>query len=57
MSVQSYAGQSNTISIGKRSRNTKQNKGAETLFGLILALTTMYGLGAVLAFLATWLVR
>lgn len=54
MNAQSYAGRHHEIRTHK---SGKEGNGAETLFGLVLALTAMYGIGSVLAFLATYLVK
>ena len=61
MSAGSYVRQGTAIPSTREnsSENSrrKHEKGGETLFGLVLALTTLYGLGSLIAFLATWAVR
>jgi len=58
MHAQSYAGRTHAVRDQKASRQSgREGSGAETLFGLILALTAMYGIGSVLAFLASYVIR
>ena len=57
MNADSYAGQKSAISSVRKNKKGKEDNGGETLFGLVLALTTMYGLGSLIAFLATWAAR
>ena len=57
MRAESVAGQGRAIPSTRKNSKRKQENGGETLFGLVLALTTLYGLGSLIAFLATWAVR
>ncbi len=57
MKAHDYAGQQGMRVHRTSSSGKKEGSGAETLFGMVLALTAMYGIGSVLAFLATYLVR
>lgn len=57
MNAQGYAEQQQGIRVHQAAKQGKKvSKGAETLFGMILALTAMYGIGSVLTFLAKYLV-
>jgi len=55
MGAQSYAGQN--TAIPSRQTIRKEKGDGETLFGLVLALATLYGLGTMIAFLVSWAVR
>jgi len=55
MSAQSYAGQNRAIPSGQSLRKGRGD--GETLFGLVLALATLYGLGTLVAFLVSWAVK
>ena len=58
MHAQSYAGRHHVVQGQKSTRQVGREKsGAETIFGLILALAAIYGIGSVLAFLTTYLVQ
>lgn len=57
MNAQGYAGQNQEVRVHRTANQGKKvSTGAETLFGMILALTAMYGIGSVLTFLAKYLV-
>ena len=56
MNAQSYAGNRHGVRV-HRTTGRKEGGRGETLFGMILALAAMYGIGSVVAFLAGYLVR
>ena len=57
MNAQSYIEQSRTISARPAQKSRKDDKSRETLFGLVLALTSVYGIGSLLVFVASWMGR
>lgn len=58
MNAHSYAGQRHGVQVRRTTSHGKKEGGrGETLFGMILALAAMYGIGSVVAFLAGYLVR
>ena len=57
MNAQSYIEQSHTISSRAGHNSGKDDKSRETLFGLVLALTSVYAIGSLLVFVASWMAR
>ena len=56
MNAQSYVGQSHAIPSRSAHKN-ESDKNREALFGLVLAMTTLYGIGSLIAFVASWVLR
>ena len=56
MNAQSYVGQSHAIS-SRPAKKGKNDKSGETLFGLVLTLTALYGIGSLIAFVTSLVLR
>ena len=57
MNAETYIGQNATITCRRTRKNGKDDKNRETLFGLVMALTTMYTIGALVVFVASLIAR
>ena len=57
MNAQSYAEQSHAITARPAQKNEKTDKSREALFGLVLTLTALYGIGSLIAFVTSLVLR